>query len=367
MASGDDTAAIRERVDATIQPVIAAHDIPGLVTALTIDGRVFFFSYGVTAKNGSDPVDQNTLFEIGSISKTFTATLAAYAAVTGKLSFDDHPGAHVPELRGSPIDNVTLLHLGTYTAGGLPLQFPAEVSDRKQMIGYFQQWQPESAPGEQRRYSNPSIGLLGHITALALESDFSDAMETRLLPALGLKHTYLRVPESLMARYAWGCTAASPRVRVTPGLFDAEAYGLKSTAADMIRFVQLNIDATGLEKAWQRAIEQTHMGFFQAGEMVQGLGWEQYPHLNSLEQLLAGNSRTIIMEANPVKPSPAIAGPALFNKTGSTNGFGAYVVFIPEMRTGLVILANKNFPIPARVKAAHEILESVRKIRSQAP
>lgn len=355
-----DATAIRALVDAALRPVIAEHDIPGLAAALTIDGRVYFFSYGVAAKDGGQPVDENNLFEIGSISKTFTATLAAYAGVLGKLSFDDHPGQYMPELQGSPIDRASLLHLGTYTAGGLPLQFPAEVSDRNQMIGYFRQWQPEFAPGQQRRYSNPSIGLLGHITALALKRDFSNAMETQLLPALGLAHTHLRVPDSAMKRYAWGYTKTNQPVRVTPGVFAAEAYGIKTTAADLIRFVQLNMAPVGLPAPLQRAIEQTHVGYFKAGDdMVQGLGWEQYRYPIALERLQAGNSRQMSAETNPVKPAQSVAGPVLFNKTGSTNGFGAYAVFIPEIRLGLVILANKNYPIPARIKAAHQIIETL--------
>ena len=49
----------------------------------------------------------------------------------------------------------------------------------------------------------------------------------------------------------------------------------------------------------------------------------------------------------------------LFNKTGSTNGFGAYAAFVPSRRAGIVLLANRNYPIPARIDAAYAVLREV--------
>jgi beta-lactamase class C len=358
-AGAVDADAVRAAVDRAIRPLMAQHDVPGMAVAVTVDGRTLFFNYGDASKQGHVPVTENTLFELGSVSKTFTATLACYAQGLGKLSFDDHPGKYVPQLMGSAIDRASLLELGTYTAGGLPLQFPDEVETDAQMIAYFRAWRPDAAPGTQRRYSNPSLGLFGHATARALGIGFADAVEGRLFPALGLAHSHIRVPASAMGDYAWGYDKTNRPVRVGPGEFDAQAYGVKASSADMIRFVQENIDPGSLPAPMRRAIECTHTGYFRIGDTVQGLGWEQYRAPVSLSALQAGNSTTMSTGSNPatrLQPPQAPPRGTLFNKTGATRGFGSYVLFVPERRVGIVMLANKNYPIPARVQAAYSIL-----------
>jgi beta-lactamase class C len=78
--------------------------------------------------------------------------------------------------------------------------------------------------------------------------------------------------------------------------------------------------------------------------------------------LLDGNAPEIIFNATPVtqlKPPGQPHDDVWINKTGSTNGFGAYVAFVPEKRLGIVILANKNYPIADRVTAAYQILRSL--------
>jgi beta-lactamase class C len=360
--AADSPSNITAAVDRAFRPLLEEYDVPGIAVAVTVDGQQHFFSYGVASKENDTPVTKDTLFEIGSVSKTFTATLVSYAQTLGKISLDDHPGKYMPQLRDSAIDEASLLNLGTYTAGGLPLQFPDAVTNNAEMATYFQQWKRSAAPGAQRRYSNPSIGLFGHITGLAMDADFADLVETELFSKLGLSHSYIRVPEAEMDNYAWGYNRKNKPVRANPGVLDAEAYGVKSTAADLIRFVEANIGPENLETPIRRAVEGTHIGYFKIGGMVQGLGWEQYPYPVTLDRLLAGNSGTMAMEANAatqLAPPQTPSGPTLFNKTGSTNGFGAYVAFVPETRIGIVMLANRNFPIPARIAAAHAVLEQL--------
>ena len=367
LQAADSPSQIRAVVDRAFPPLMTKYDVPGLAVAVTVDGRQYFFNYGVASKADNKPVTKDTLFEVGSVSKTFTATLAAYAQTLGKLSLDDHPGKYMPQLRGSAIDKASLINLGTFTAGGLPLQLPDAVTNDAKMIDYFRHWQPSAAPGVLRRYSNPSIGLFGYVTALAMNRNFADLIESEIFPTLGLGHSYIRVPQVAMKDYAWGYGKNNKPIRVSPGVFDVEAYGVKATAADMIHFVEANIRPDDLATPMRRAVEGTHVGYFRTGDMVQGLGWEQYAYPVTLDRLLAGNSDAMIMKASAaqqIMPPQPPSRPTLFNKTGSTNGFGSYVAFVPEKRIGIVMLANKNVPIPARITAAYAVLEV---LSSQGP
>lgn len=263
---------LERAVNEAIAPMMKAHNVPGMAIAVTAGGKQYFFNYGVTAKRSGKPVTESTLFEIGSVSKTFTATLAGYAQARGLMSLSDPAGKYLPALAGSALGTTSLLDLGTYAAGGLPLQFPETVNSPQAMTDYFKAWRPAYAAGTHRRYSNPSIGLFGYLAARSLGEPFDDLMEKTLFPAFGLKRTYIRVPKPLMADYAWGYTKDDKPMRVTPGVLDSEAYGVKTTSADMIRFVEANMAPAGLDGSMQRAIATTRTGYFKVGGMVQGLG-----------------------------------------------------------------------------------------------
>jgi beta-lactamase class C len=93
--------------------------------------------------------------------------------------------------------------------------------------------------------------------------------------------------------------------------------------------------------------------------MTQDLIWEQYPYPVELNTLLEGNSPGMIFKSAPVTeltPAQEPREDVWLNKTGSTGGFGAYVAFIPAKRVGIVILANKDYPIDQRVTIAYQTL-----------
>ncbi len=358
-AAGHTHADVEKVVAQAIRPMMQRYGVPGMAVGIVANGRTYVFDYGVASKATGRPVAANTLFEIGSVSKTFTATLASYAQVTGKLSLSDMASAYLPYLRGSSFDKVSLLNLGTHTSGGLPLQVPSDIANDAQMMAYFQHWKPQYAPGTYRVYSNPSIGLLGLIAAKSMNGDFVALVQGKLFPELGMNDTYLDVPQAQMENYAQGYTKADAPIRMAPGVLGAEAYGVRTTAGDMLRFVEANMHVLDLDENLQRAITDTHAGYYRIGAMTQDLIWEQYRYPVDVQQLLAGNSAKVLFEANPataLDPPLPPQGDALLDKTGSTNGFAAYVAFVPAKKIGIVFLANKNYPIAPQVKAAYAIL-----------
>jgi beta-lactamase class C len=356
LAAPDQGAMVRQAVDEAMKPVIAQYGIPGLAIAVTIDGQRHFIEYGLASKEPRVPVTRDTLFELGSISKTFTATLATYAEVEGRLSLNDSVTRHMPELKGSALDKVRLLDLATHTAGGFPLQLPGNVKDQKQLTAYYRAWKPKDAPGTHRSYANPSIGLLGMVTARTMGAGFAPLAQD-LFHNLGLQRTYIDVPAAEMKSYAWGYSRDDRPIRVSRALLADEAYGMKSNAVDMIRFLEVNMGIGSVPEKVAQALRATHRGYFRSGELIQDLIWEQYPYPVALDKLVAGNTMNQkVHPATAIDPPMAPQKDMIINKTGSTLGFGAYVAFIPGRKVGIVMLANKGYPNEVRVKAAHQVL-----------
>ena len=354
--------AIDSIVQDAAQQVMQQYNIPGLAIALTVDGKQRFYNYGVASKATLQEVTSETLFEIGSISKTFTATLATYAQANGQLLLADSPSQHLPQLRGSPFDKVTLINLATHTAGGFPLQLPDEVQNHEQLMNYFSGWQPRFAPNTYRTYANPSIGMLGMIAAKSMKMPYEEALEQRLFPLLGMPNSFITVPANKLPLYAQGYNKQDVPVRLNPGVLAAEAYGVKTSSRDLIRFVEANLGLVPVETKLKRALMDTRKGYYRLDAMTQDLIWEQYDYPVKLSALLKGNADKMIYESNavtPLNPPQAPQEAVWVNKTGSTGGFSAYVAFVPEKKLGIVLLANKNYPNEPRIRLAHRILSEL--------
>ena len=352
---------IKKLVDQNFKPLLEKYDVPGMAVGVIQNNKNYEMYYGLQSVQDKKAVNGNTIFELGSVSKLFTATAGGYAKTKGKISFEDTPGKYWKELKNTPIDRVTLLQLATYTSGNLALQFPDEVQTDQQVLTFFKEWKPKNPIGEYRQYSNPSIGLFGKVVALSMNKPFDQVLEKTIFPDLGLKHSYVNVPKTQMQNYAFGYNQENQPIRVNPGPLDAPAYGVKSTLPDMLSFIDANLNPQKYPADIRQAISETHKGFYQVGTMYQALGWEEFSYPAPLQTLLDSNSEQIVMKPNKVTAISKEPSVKMFHKTGSTNGFGTYVVFIPKENIGLVMLTNKRIPNEERIKAAYTVLNAIKK------
>jgi len=345
--------------DEVIAPLLKNNDIPGMAVAISIGGKHTFYNAGVMSKETGQAVSNATLFELGSLGKTLTATLATWAQAQGKLALADPVSRHLPALRGSSFDQIRLLHLATNTAGDFPMQVPQQIASYPQLMDYYRHFKSAYPAGSQRTYTNLGIGLLSIATAASLGVPYVDAMEKTLFPALGMAHTFIHVPAGQMAQYAQGYDSKGAPVRMNPGVLAEEAYGVRSTTLDMIGFVDANMGLMRLDPTLARAVTDTHTGYFKTAVLTQALIWEQYPGQGGLAPLLAGTGPNVSRESAPAGTiDPPLPPPpdVWLHKTGATGGFSSYALFNPARKVGIVMLSNRSVPTEQRIGAAWRLL-----------
>lgn len=356
-----DSKMLQQQVSQQVSRLMQQQQIPGMAVAVLWQGKPYLYSFGLADQQAGTPVSADTLFEIGSVTKTFNGLLSAVALSRGEFSLDDPVSKHWPALNGKQWQPITMRHLATYTTGGLPLFLPEAVQDKPALLQYLQQWQPTQPAGTFRLYANASIGLFGHLAAQTSGLSYAEALQQRVLQPLGLQHTYLQVPAVAMAQYAYGYEA-DKFGRNTPGLLSAEAGGMKASVRDLASYVQAYLQSSQQADPHLRAaFSLTQQRYASSGAMYQGLGWEMLDMPVQLKDLqavtapefVAGTPAQLLQPAGQAKPD------AWVHKTGATAGFAAYVAFIPSQQVGIVLLANKRYPNALRVELAQQILTAL--------
>lgn len=349
-------------VEQAISQFAEKNKIPGVAVELYVDGKLYEHYTGYANRETKDPVIKKTIFEIGSLSKVMTSVLLAQEVDWAKMALTDPVTKYVKDLPES-FNKIKLQELATYTSG-LPLNLPASVKTPEEIKQYFTSLTDDVEPGEQWIYSNVGVGLLGSALESSTERNFDDLYRRHILNPLGMV-IGVTVPSSLTKYYAQGYSAnGESAAHIDSGLFPA-AGAVKASASDMQKFLSAAIGLPGTPPRVFYPMRLTQSVFVKMNGDYQGLGWQ----IHKLESrdisglLNVSNARDLgPIDVQEIYTRPVYNGDALIDKTGATKGFRAYIAVIPNKKSGIVILVNKDVPNSAIVKTAREILFKAAKL-----
>jgi len=315
--------------DAEIRRILAQrvderHQAVGMVAAVIEPSGTRIVAYGKVAKDDARPLNGDTVFEIGSISKVFTALLLADMVQHGEVKLDDPISKYLPEGAKAPQRNgkeITLAELATHTSG-LP-RMPANMTAKDaanpyadysadKLYAFLASYQLPRDPGEKWEYSNLATGLLGHLLSLRAGKDYETLVVSRIAAPLGMASTRITLTPEMKERMASGYNASLQPARLWDFQVLAGLGALRSTANDLINFLAANLGykKSPLQPAMAAMLEVRVPG--PAPNFQQALGWH----------ILQRNGRDLIW------------------KDGGTYGFGSFIGFDAKARVGVVVLAN---------------------------
>jgi D-alanyl-D-alanine-carboxypeptidase/D-alanyl-D-alanine-endopeptidase len=283
-------------------------------------------SAGSRTQGDAQPLDENSLFEIGSITKVFTSLLLADAVERERVSLDDPVSKFLPSSvrmaqRGTR--PITLLDLATHSSGlpRLPNNLdPADDNNPyadysvEQLYAFLSTVELTRDPGAQYEYSNVGVGLLGHVLALEAGMDYEGLVRARITEPLGMKSTAIALSPELRARLVPGHTRELEPASNWDLPVLAGAGALRSSAHDMLTFLSA---AIGLEQAALAPVFAltTHARRpTNDAETSIGLGWH----------ITKAHGKVIVWH------------------NGGTGGYRSFIGFDPDARVGVAVLTNRS-------------------------
>lgn len=292
----------------------------GMVVGVTEDGRHRIVAHGLRDRNGAGLVNEETLFEIGSITKLFTALLLSNMANRGEVRMDEPVAELLPAGTRVPVRDgkaITLRDLASHYSGLPRVATNGDPPDRpggpyaaysaERLYQFLASHELIRTPGDSFEYSNVGVGLLGHALVLrAGAGGYESLIRERILDPLRMDDTVIAIPSRLAGNVASGHDdSLEPTSDWT---FDvlAGTGALRSTLPDLLRFLDAVCDQSS---AIASIIRPLMMPRDQGGLEL---------------------------------AKPHVDGVIALSKPGGTAGARSFVKYIPEWRRGVAVLSNAS-------------------------
>ncbi|MDP9076234.1 MAG: beta-lactamase family protein [Bacteroidota bacterium] len=315
-----------KQVDSVARSYIQKANTVGLCIGIIKDGKTSLYGYGETVKGSGRIPDGNNFFEIGSITKTFTATLLAWYVNEGQVKLTDPITMYLPDsvAVNQSLKGITLLNLINHTSGfpSIPDNLKETVTDpfnpykdytKQMMYSYLKTCRLTTKPGEKYAYSNLAVGLLGAILQYVSGKPFEQMVAQIITRPLGMLSTAQYLNPLISPRFV--SVYNSDGLPTIAWDFDvlAACGALRSTVNDMLKYAKANMHP-GTDSL-SKAIQLTHKITFTKDVRI-GLGWH-------------------VVNVNSI--------PYYFHN-GGTYGSNSFLAFNAEKNIAVIVLSNAYEP-----------------------
>jgi CubicO group peptidase (beta-lactamase class C family) len=276
-------------------------------------GKYHIYHFGKVDKGGGKPVDQS-VYEIGSITKTMTGSLLAHAVVEKKLKLEDDVRKYIDgdypnlEYSGQPIRLSQLLN----HSSGLPFSVATDSTDgrvysKEAFFKALHLVKLDTVPGIKLSYSNSAAILLAYVLEKVYKQSYEQLLNKYLLRPLGMKETALEISERMQKNVLKGFDGHG-KTMVPTG--SGAAGGVHSTVPDMLRYINYEVNEN------DSVVALTHKPTWgQIQYYAMGLNWQMMHK--------AGTERTVF-------------------QSGGTAGFSSCLIMYPDLKTGIILLTNES-------------------------
>lgn len=311
-------------VEHLVRPYIQKGNTCGLVLAVIHKGKMRKYSYGSVGKKVAQlPDSENTIFEIGSVTKTFNSLMLAQEVVAGRMKLNDPINLYLPDsipalsFQGKPI---TLQDLANHTSGfpRLPVNiFNARVDPKDpykhylpdSLYSFLRHYHPSVVPGTVFSYSNFGAGVLGTILERKSGSSFESLIVNRICKPLGMDHTSVTLNDAAQKNFAQGYNETG-EITAPWDLASLKGSGaIRSTLNDMIKYARVQMEIKG---PLRKAIALSHQPTYIGKDQSMGLGW----------RINRSGQHTYL------------------HHSGGTGGFRSFVGFDTDRQIAIIILSN---------------------------
>ena len=302
----------------------------GLSIGIIKDGKTYTYNYGSTKRGKNLLPTNDTLYEIGSISKTFTGTLLAQAIADKKVKLNDDIRKYLKgsyqnlEYNGQPI---RIVHLVNHTSGfpsflpnkpevfqhpqdSIPLLITAIQKNytKKRFLADLHNVKVDAVPGSDYNYSNVDAQLIGFVLEDVYNKPYRELLQKYILNPLKMSHTKVAIKSDMVAQLARGYSSAGKDMPYMPPSL-TPAGGIYSSVPDMLRYMQFHLSEGN------KVVSLSHkLTYGDVDSFAEGIFWR----INKTSD-----------------------GKLKIWHTGGTFGFSSYCVLYPELNTGFILLSNE--------------------------